>query len=190
MEQYTLEKSTNRPPEFVGLFGLHTRSSTMSNKRMVDLVQAHYGDFESEDDEHRRKSALPPAPIAPAVPTTHSSQPPIGRLYSQEMRSLNAFERHQRLMALYDSSRYKSTVAESASALPDMQLLRSEHKFLMNDAQLADRSTPEKRMALHYYQKLWKEYCLADFSQYRDGRVGLRWRTEAEVKSGKVCLKI
>lgn len=36
-----------------------------------------------------------------------------------------------------------------------------------------------------YYAKLFKEYCLADMSQYKSGKIGLRWRTEKEVMSGK-----
>ncbi|KAF0712973.1 hypothetical protein AaE_011902 [Aphanomyces astaci] len=40
-------------------------------------------------------------------------------------------------------------------------------------------------MAVRYYQKLFKEYALADFSRYTDGKVGLRWRTEREVIDGK-----
>ena len=37
------------------------------------------------------------------------------------------------------------------------------------------------RMALKYYQRLCKEYAICDLSRYREGAVGLRWRTEREV---------
>ena len=40
-------------------------------------------------------------------------------------------------------------------------------------------------MARRYYQKLYKEYCIGDLSHYKTGQVGLRWRTEKEVLSGK-----
>ena len=33
--------------------------------------------------------------------------------------------------------------------------------------------------------RLFKEYAIADLSRYKEGAVGLRWRTEAEVVSGK-----
>ena len=36
-----------------------------------------------------------------------------------------------------------------------------------------------------YHEKLFKEYALADMSRHREGQVGLRWRTEAEVFDGK-----
>jgi protein FRA10AC1 len=43
----------------------------------------------------------------------------------------------------------------------------------------------ESRLAQKYYDKLFKEYCLGDFSRYKTGQVGLRWRTEKECIHGK-----
>ena len=43
----------------------------------------------------------------------------------------------------------------------------------------------EKELARAYYSRLFKEYCVADFSKYKESKVGMRWRTEAEVKIGK-----
>ena len=40
-------------------------------------------------------------------------------------------------------------------------------------------------MARKFYNKLFKEYALVDLSRYQEGRLGLRWRTEAEVASGR-----
>jgi Folate-sensitive fragile site protein Fra10Ac1 len=40
-------------------------------------------------------------------------------------------------------------------------------------------------MAAKYYEKLFKEYALADVSRYREGKIGMRWRTEAEVVAGR-----
>jgi len=40
-------------------------------------------------------------------------------------------------------------------------------------------------LARTYYSRLFKEYCVADFSKYKEFKVGMRWRTEAEVKIGK-----
>lgn len=34
--------------------------------------------------------------------------------------------------------------------------------------------------------QLFKEYALADMSRYKEGKIGLRWRTEREVIAGKV----
>eukprot|EP00825_Cyclidium_porcatum_P048515 TRINITY_DN8173_c0_g1_i3.p1 TRINITY_DN8173_c0_g1~~TRINITY_DN8173_c0_g1_i3.p1 ORF type:complete len:173 (+),score=30.97 TRINITY_DN8173_c0_g1_i3:161-679(+) len=43
----------------------------------------------------------------------------------------------------------------------------------------------EKLIALKYYNKLYKEYVIADFTKYKTGEIGLRWRTQHEVISGK-----
>ncbi len=40
-------------------------------------------------------------------------------------------------------------------------------------------------MSVKYYQKLFKEYALADLSRYQENKIGLRWRTEKEVVVGK-----
>ena len=40
-------------------------------------------------------------------------------------------------------------------------------------------------MAAKYYKKLVKEYAVVDLSRYKEGKVGMRWRTEKEVISGK-----
>jgi protein FRA10AC1 len=39
-------------------------------------------------------------------------------------------------------------------------------------------------MAVKYYNKLFKEYCIADMSRYKTAQIGLRWRTQKEVFSG------
>lgn len=45
--------------------------------------------------------------------------------------------------------------------------------------------TWEKRLAKKYYDKLFKEYCIADLSRYKENKFGFRWRIEKEVISGK-----
>ncbi|KAG9484812.1 hypothetical protein GDO78_008105 [Eleutherodactylus coqui] len=45
--------------------------------------------------------------------------------------------------------------------------------------------TWEKRIAKKYYDKLFKEYCIADLSRYKENKFGFRWRVEKEVVSGK-----
>lgn len=41
------------------------------------------------------------------------------------------------------------------------------------------------RLAKKYYDKLFKEYCIADLTYYKQNKVALRWRTEKEVIVGK-----
>lgn len=47
----------------------------------------------------------------------------------------------------------------------------------------SERWTPP--LALQCCSKLFKEYAIADLSRHKEGRVGLRWRTQKEVVSGR-----
>ncbi len=47
-----------------------------------------------------------------------------------------------------------------------------------------------KRMAIRYYQKLHKHYALADLTRYKEFKIGLRWRTEAEVAPAHAALVV
>eukprot|EP00041_Stephanoeca_diplocostata_P005042 m.55123 g.55123 ORF g.55123 m.55123 type:complete len:224 (-) comp15536_c0_seq1:191-862(-) len=40
-------------------------------------------------------------------------------------------------------------------------------------------------LLIRYYSKLFKEYCLADLSRYKQGQIALRWRIQKEVLQGK-----
>jgi len=40
-------------------------------------------------------------------------------------------------------------------------------------------------MSKAYYDRLFKEYCLADLKLYKEGRIAMRWRAEKEVFEGK-----
>lgn len=93
----------------------------------------------------------------------------------------------------------------------DAAALESAHKFLWPDVEQqqyedeqrqrrkgqpqpghwGDKEDPEAglawevRLARRYYAKLHREYALADMTRYKDGGIGLRWRTEQEVWDGK-----
>ncbi len=68
----------------------------------------------------------------------------------------------------------------------DVDVLKRNHKFVRDDAEDQEILSKnwEARMARRYYDKLYKEYVVADLSRYREGKVGLRWRVESEVISG------
>jgi len=65
----------------------------------------------------------------------------------------------------------------------DLDALRTHHRFL-RDLDEAPLSWGE-RLAARYYARLFREFAIADLSRFREQRLGLRWRTEAEVRSGK-----
>ncbi|KAF2293569.1 hypothetical protein GH714_002884 [Hevea brasiliensis] len=66
----------------------------------------------------------------------------------------------------------------------DRDTLREGYRFIRTEEDDMDTSW-EQRLVKRYYDKLFKEYCIADMSQYKSGKIGLRWRTEKEVISGK-----
>lgn len=69
----------------------------------------------------------------------------------------------------------------------DLAILSKHFQFIRNDEQ--DIQAGEKdwqvRMSVRYYQQLFREFALADLSRYEEGKIGLRWRTEREVVTGK-----
>jgi protein FRA10AC1 len=106
---------------------------------------------------------------------TGSAGPPSGP---------SAFERHQHLIADYVKFYGHVPRRDTSRDRSDVDVLRDAHRFVRSDAD-NDDSTYEKRLARRYYDLLFKEYCLADLSLYRKSRIGLRWRTQAEVFAGK-----
>jgi len=79
-------------------------------------------------------------------------------------------------------------------AQSDWEALRSHFQFVLPDEEEDSPSSGAKkygstwqdRMVQHYHSHLYKEYVLADLSRVLEiGKVGLRWRTEDEVKSGR-----
>ena len=75
----------------------------------------------------------------------------------------------------------------------DMDAVKSAHQFLWEEDDKAGHEwggptttqTWEQRLAKRYYDRLYREYALADMTRYREGAIGLRWRTESEVFDGK-----
>ncbi|KAF6735368.1 FRA10AC1-like protein [Oryzias melastigma] len=129
--------------------------------------------------------------------------------------SMNAFERHKKFVGdyiLYYGGQMadfkRSAYVETRAALmgnvifisllffvkrflpfrvkdkTDLDVLRENHRFLWRDED-EDDMTWEKELAKKYYDKLFKEYCIADLSRYKENKFGFRWRTENEVVSGK-----
>jgi protein FRA10AC1 len=51
----------------------------------------------------------------------------------------------------------------------EFEILKENFKFIW-DANEKPPETWEENFAKNYYDKLYKEYCIADLSQYKDGR--------------------
>lgn len=51
-------------------------------------------------------------------------------------------------------------------------MLHANHKFIWDSEPSDMPSAWEKRLAKKYYDKLFKEYCVADLSRYKENKVG------------------
>ncbi|VDK68268.1 unnamed protein product [Onchocerca ochengi] len=108
----------------------------------------------------------------------------------QRLMTLDVYTRHKELINQYYLCYPGATAKlqrDTSRDRTDYDVLKDNHRFLWNDDELikAAEKSWEARLAKRYYDKLFKEYCIADLSQYRKNRIAMRWRTEKEVKSGK-----
>ena len=117
---------------------------------------------------------------------------PARRARLKEMLRLPPEERHRKFLADYD--RYygggAAAAAERARVVrapvgTDADVVRTTFRFLRSEEDDAELGAWEARMARRYYDKLFKEYCIADLSRYREQKIGMRWRVEKEVVTGK-----
>lgn len=99
---------------------------------------------------------------------------------------LSAYDRHKKLVNDYLLLRGSNATAlrrDTSRDKTDGDVIRDNHKFLWDESDQPE--TWGQRLAKRYYDKLFKEYCICDLSQYKHNQVALRWRTEKEVIAGK-----
>ncbi|ALC39553.1 CG16890 [Drosophila busckii] len=105
-------------------------------------------------------------------------------LFPINLDKLTDKERHNYILNQY----VIPTAAEvqSRKHKRDIDVIRENHKFLWSEDADEDIQSLswEQRLALRYYRKLFKEYCIADLSRYKENKIALRWRTEQEVVTG------
>ncbi|XP_053998518.1 protein FRA10AC1 [Hylaeus anthracinus] len=100
---------------------------------------------------------------------------------------LSAYDRHKKLIndyLLLHGSSVSSLKRDTSRDKTDYDVIRENHRFLWDE----DNDTPESwgaKLAKKYYDKLFKEYCIADLTYYKQNKIALRWRTEKEVIVGK-----
>lgn len=108
--------------------------------------------------------------------------------YNVRVLGLNAYERHKQFMRDYQAHYGSGGVATGEQQVmplkTDRDTLKETYRFIRSEEDDLERSW-EQRLAKRYHDKLFKEYCIADMSRYKENRIGLRWRTEKEVISGK-----
>ncbi|XP_075697135.1 protein FRA10AC1 homolog isoform X2 [Rhinoderma darwinii] len=101
--------------------------------------------------------------------------------------SMDAFARHQKFVndyILYYGGKLQDFQLPKGNRKTDLDVIQENHRFLWQEEDEEDM-TWEKRIAKKYYDKLFKEYCIADLSRYKENKFGFRWRVEKEVVSGK-----
>ncbi|VDK31401.1 unnamed protein product [Gongylonema pulchrum] len=108
----------------------------------------------------------------------------------RRLMTMDVYSRHKELINHYYLCYPGATAKlqrDTSKDRTDYDVLRDNHKFLWDDDELAKAAEKswEARLAKRYYDKLFKEYCIADLSQYKKNRIAMRWRIEGEVKSGK-----
>ncbi|KAF3437907.1 hypothetical protein FNV43_RR20663 [Rhamnella rubrinervis] len=105
--------------------------------------------------------------------------------YQAHIRGLNAYDRHKKFLKDYVDFYGKGKPSNVKLPIKtDQDTLREGYRFIRSEEDDMDTSW-EQRLVKRYYDKLFKEYCIADMSHYKSGKIGLRWRTEKEVISGK-----
>ncbi|KAK4381047.1 protein FRA10AC1 [Sesamum angolense] len=130
--------------------------------------------------------------------------------YQDHIRGLNAYDRHKKFLNDYVGYYGKDKSArETLPVKTDQDTLEKDtvlmplvtfypkcylnivmgfasfHQMFIRTEEDDMNPSWEQRLVKRYYDKLFKEYCIADMSQYKTGKIGLRWRTEKEVMSGK-----
>lgn len=85
----------------------------------------------------------------------------------------------------FDNQRRYGSAPIAGGALPvgEAALAVLHHEFIRERREGSERD--EQHAARVCWDQMHKEFALCDLSRWREGKVGLRWRTEAEVLAGK-----
>lgn len=161
--------------------------AVLPSRSRADFVAAHLGGSYRTDSTttkcttktHSTFVGAPHRSMAAAVSTATRGR----QVYS----SMDAYSRHVMMMnnyvLYYGGDRAKNEL-EPRIVRRDADVLREEYRFIRSDTDGYD-NTWEKRLAKKYYEKLFREYALADLSRYKEGKIGFQWRTKEHVISGK-----
>ncbi|XP_055531863.1 protein FRA10AC1 homolog [Wyeomyia smithii] len=104
---------------------------------------------------------------------------------SRRLAKLNPYELHKHLINEYVLTKPGTTrhlQRDCSRDKTDHDVIRENHRFLWDGEEV---DSWEKQLAKKYYDKLFKEYCIADLSRYKENKVAMRWRIEKEVIAGK-----
>ncbi|KAJ3120301.1 hypothetical protein HK098_004693 [Nowakowskiella sp. JEL0407] len=113
---------------------------------------------------------------------------PLAKTRSVAFRppALNPYQKHRKLVNDYHHF-YLKPANTTAPSRPktDQDILKDHHKDEdESDNEEDEVKQWESRVAKKYYDRLFKEFAMADMRSYKSGRIALRWRTEKEVIDG------
>ncbi|OXB72242.1 UNVERIFIED_CONTAM: hypothetical protein H355_012666 [Colinus virginianus] len=148
-------------------FSTHGQASMSANVRKTGQTSARgHGGYDSDfsDEENGEKS----------VQKTKSTK--------EDSLLVKPFQKPKQVKVAH--RQFAAEEWDSANDKTDLDVIRENHRFLWREDDEADMNW-EKRLAKKYYDKLFKEYCIADLSKYKENKFGFRWRHEKEVISGK-----
>ncbi|CAA9986211.1 conserved protein, unknown function [Plasmodium knowlesi strain H] len=91
---------------------------------------------------------------------------------------LSPMERHKLMMSLHSLQKTKME-SYHGKYLDDYDVLKKKYQFV-HDAAKENNSLLQK-----YYKSICNKYVVCYLSEYKEKKIGLRWRTEDEIVSGK-----
>ncbi|XP_030841402.1 protein FRA10AC1 homolog isoform X2 [Strongylocentrotus purpuratus] len=141
-------------------------------------------DLATKPDQSRVTGGLPSKRLAAAE---YDKQESINQLF--HFKSLDAYNRHKQLVndyLLYYPGATKDLFQRDASKdKTDLDVIRENHRFLWDGEDEGQEDSWGKKLAKKYWDKLFKEYCIADLSRYKEKKIAMRWRVQTEVTEGK-----
>lgn len=168
-------------------------------KRRTAMHNQDYGsEFEYEEVQEKKRTRYDLAgssrvdPGRAKVPSKQFAASEYDREEGKRQRfhyqALNAYDRHKQLvnqyLLYYPGATKEIFQRDTSKDKTDLDVIRENSRFLWSEQDKADE-TWGKKLAKMYWDKLFKEYCIADLSRYKENKIALRWRTEKEVVEGK-----
>ncbi|CAF2745694.1 unnamed protein product [Rotaria sp. Silwood2] len=170
------------------------RIADLANVDEVSDLNSEFDNNEKDEKKRKRNDLCEKITFRQTTGITHKDdriQNANRERFRSQFMAMNAYERHKRLIndyvRYYSKEKSFDTIFKrnTSNDKTDLDIIRSEHRFLWDEEEDEPDETWEKRLAKKYYDKLFKEYCICDLSQWQEKKIAMRWRIDREVVSGK-----